>query len=1171
MQQLTLRLRWLLYLAIFVGLTASVHMGASLPGRPAPVAADTPQLLGVRLAPADALPAGPITPLYSVDYGAFVWWVLPQEVYADFQSRALPHDLFPDPFALQLGERPVDIQAPLSLPPDWPIQPQAKVDYSLVQLIGPPQADWLAQLEAAGLQIVQYLHPFTYVVWGELSQVAKLETAGFIYGTSWFSPEYRLLPRYRDGAAEASAWRALIYGGADVAAVQQALADLSRNEVTLVNLNEQWAIASVALSAEQLPLAAQIPGLYSLQPAPNDGGLRGEMANQVNVNNVNGSNLAYPGYFDWLAEVGLSGAGVRIANVDSGIYNTHPDLLLRLVNCVGTTCGGAAVSTHGTHTAGIMAADASSGVQDGLGFYRGQGVAPGASLVEQVYSPFYLQPGGMLLLMTDSYRNGASLSGNSWGPSGSPQGYDNDTLQVDIGVRDADPAMPGNQALTFVLSFMNGYGGVSTQGTPDEAKNIITVGSTKMQTGAGQQILQIDDLSSNSAHGPALDGRTIPHLVAPGCSVDSTFSATGYGLLCGTSMASPHVSGGVALFIEYYRALTGVSPSPALIKAALLVGAHDLAGHLDADGNVMGHPFDSQQGWGRFNLEAVVDPTWPILYWDQTTLFDDTGDEWSHTVYPVDPGAPMRWMLVWTDAPGHGLGGSTPAWNNDLDLIVEQDGLTFAGNAFGLDGWSLPGGEADYRNNTEGIFLPADPAPVVVRIRASNLNSDGVPGIGDSTDQDWSLVCTNCTPTPPAAPLVALTKSVTPAAMHPGGNVTFHLTRTLSLTGAYTLTETIHDVLPAGLTILTPTLTLNGAPAPYLYDANSGQLAYTWSAVPFSDSHIYTITYQALVDEITTVGETLVNMAESLSTVEGYEPASASSSAALQVIAPPAVSLTKVAASPARYAGDTLAYFITRDLTYTGDHSFTEILTDSLPAGLRVLTDTIVLNGAPAPHLYDPASHALHYQIASAAFSDHDQLQLQYQVQITAEVTQGIVLSNTVVTTLHLPEATQPLTASATALITVYPPLPYGVVVTKQVDQATISVGGRVTFTLQRTYSHPGLHTVTEQLTDTLPTGLSLLPDSILLNGVPAPYLYDPVTGGLIYTFPPLTFNDSDQWTITYEASLLPGVPFGTDLTNIVSLQPTMDGALAPIPLTASVTVTSVPAGHLFLPLTPKQ
>ncbi len=695
---------------------------------------------------AAAYDAASIPTVRAVDYGRFVWLELTASTLARLQASGLSFQVYPEPFTLRLGEQSFDPrQGGPELPAGWEGVSSAGPDLYLVQLFGPTRAEWLDGLRRNGLQIVQYIHPFTYVVWGEAQAVARAAMADFVRWTGPFAPAYRVLPKWRNLPDEPVPVRVLLVRAADTDAAVRRLEALGAKNGGRAVLNSTFEIASFTLSGARFQEAARIPGVYSIQPEPTDGGLRGEMSDQINVNNYDANNQAFPGYLNWLTAAGVNGAGVIIANVDGGVQDTHPDLVNRIVPCSGQTCGGSAQSAHGTHTAGIMAADGSSGVVDPYGFLRGLGMAPGANLVEQVYSPWFQQPGGMLLLMTDSYNNGASLSGNSWGPAGTPQGYDNDTMQVDIGVRDADPNAPGNQPLSYILSIMNGNGGVSTQGTPDEAKNIFTIGSTKMQTSGGAQILQIDDLSSNTAHGPCLDGRKIPHLVAPGCYVDSTVTGSSHGLMCGTSMSSPHVSGAVALFIEYYRNLFGVDPSPAMIKATFLPVAHDLAGHLDADGNVLGHPFDSKQGWGRMDTEAVVSPTVAVEYLDNPIILDNTGEEWVQTLSAADPTQPVRLMLVWTDAPGHGLGGSTPAWNNDLDLLVEWNGETYRGNNFGSDGWSQPGGSADYRNNTEGVFLgPTAAGAFTVHVVAANINSDGIPNQGDDTDQDFALACYNC-------------------------------------------------------------------------------------------------------------------------------------------------------------------------------------------------------------------------------------------------------------------------------------------------------------------------------------------------------------------------------------------------------------------------------------------
>jgi hypothetical protein len=111
---------------------------------------------------------------------------------------------------------------------------------------------------------------------------------------------------------------------------------------------------------------------------------------------------------------------------------------------------------------------------------------------------------------------------------------------------------------------------------------------------------------------------------------------------------------------------------------------------------------------------------------------------------------------------------------NNLDLEVTVGGTLYRGNVF-AGASSTTGGAADARNNLESVFLPAGASgPFTIVVRATNIAGDGVPGNGDTTDQDFALVACNASAGPAsgggnavrtfsAAPGVAIPTTTRPA------------------------------------------------------------------------------------------------------------------------------------------------------------------------------------------------------------------------------------------------------------------------------------------------------------------------------------------------------------------------------------------------------------------------
>jgi serine protease AprX len=131
--------------------------------------------------------------------------------------------------------------------------------------------------------------------------------------------------------------------------------------------------------------------------------------------------------------------------------------------------------------------------------------------------------------------------------------------------------------------------GTSTVGSPGCARWVITIGAVD----------DADQVTNFSSRGPTADGRVKPDVAFPGAGIvaaqaDGTalgsVIAPGYVQLSGTSMATPHAAGSVALLLQAKPDLT-----PNQVKWALLTTALELGQDPNAQGSGRGDVFAAYQ------------------------------------------------------------------------------------------------------------------------------------------------------------------------------------------------------------------------------------------------------------------------------------------------------------------------------------------------------------------------------------------------------------------------------------------------------------------------------------------------------------------------------------------------------------------------------------------------
>ena len=295
---------------------------------------------------------------------------------------------------------------------------------------------------------------------------------------------------------------------------------------------------------------------------------------------------------------GCTGRGINIAILDTGLspcedFTSPRNRLMAFKDFVNGKSDFYDDNGHGTHVAGIACGNGFSS----KGKYAG--IAPGSNII------------GIKVLDEQGRGNSADvLAGLQWV-------YDNRELynirivNMSVGTPDIGSVDPLVRAVEkiwdsgVVVTVAAGNNGPESSSitSPGISRKVITVGASddnlKSVAILGERLMDF------SGRGPTSECIVKPDVLAPGTNIVSCLSASmgkksfethkeriiggKYLSLSGTSMATPIVTGSVALLLEKYPQL-----KPDDVKYALKKTSTDINQHTN------------KQGWGLINIEKLI-------------------------------------------------------------------------------------------------------------------------------------------------------------------------------------------------------------------------------------------------------------------------------------------------------------------------------------------------------------------------------------------------------------------------------------------------------------------------------------------------------------------------------------------------------------------------------------
>jgi subtilisin family serine protease len=402
-------------------------------------------------------------------------------------------------------------------------------------------------------------------------------------------------------------------------------------------------------------------------------------------------------------ELGITGGGTLIANLDTGVDGNHPALTDRWRGnwhpwweCWRDALGYGTefptdYSGHGTHTMGTMCgADHATGDTVGVAFDAlwiadnsiGQGV--GEEFDNDVLGAYqwFADPDGDPGTTDDV----PDVLQNSWGID-SRFGYDYEDCDYRW-----QEVIENCEAAGVVVTYSAGNEGPGSQ-THRSPANICNTPTVNFSVGAvdAEKYGWPYPIADWSSRGPSdCDGTTIkPEVCAPGVDVYSSIPGSGYGTKSGTSMAGPHVAGVVALMRQ-----ADPDVDVRTIKQVLMGTSRDLGDTGE----------DNTYGWGFIDAyEAVL------------AVLDRPYDVGVASIdAPPDVVVPLQQYPVQATVTNFGENEATFDVTCTIDGYIDTETVTLAAGSsvqVDFDTWTAEGDCGTFLTQTVYTYLGEDPNP----------------------------------------------------------------------------------------------------------------------------------------------------------------------------------------------------------------------------------------------------------------------------------------------------------------------------------------------------------------------------------------------------------------------------------------------------------------------------